>query len=602
MVECLVSWMVILGTSYLWGYASLGGFLRLSGRLTDSCRQEKVNWKIDDCIFAGMCALTVYAQIWSVFYKVGAVALLVVVAADIVILFTAKEHISVELKNYFRQNNRAYSILILIVCAIIGCIALKLTALSVSHYDSSLYHAQSIRWIEEYGVVKGLGNLHNRFAYNSAFFCLQALFSFSFILGKSLHTVNGFIAAAFLCYSVCSAKVWKNRRVSGSDFVRLALLTYVVSEKSFYSSPGSDLLSVGLVLYIMCKWISCQEDRDDRLIPYIELCFLAVWAVSVKLSASVIVFLAIYPAIELLKNKEWKQIALCLLIGIGIMAPFLVRNVIISGYLVYPYPELDLFGVDWKMPSYTLLFDRNEITAWGRGLRDVFRFNEPARVWFPIWYETLGSLKKWWWLAVLGGCILMIKCFCKLGCAIWKGSTKGNALKDALNYILMVFTMIGCTFVWFIGSPLPRYGVGYLVMLSLFGIGEMVIMMNGKMEQFGVEPICYAFVLGLLAAPYGEQTEVNLLRVPDYQIFSYDEVVVGQQSFYLPNGGDQIGYAVFPSTPYGRRLDEIEFRGDTLCEGFRMKSEYKEAYVSTYGEVYEYNMFDKSTGAIEEGR
>ena len=43
------------------------------------------------------------------------------------------------------------------------------------HVDTGLYHAQAIRWIEEYGVVCGLGNLHSRFAYNSAAFALCAL-------------------------------------------------------------------------------------------------------------------------------------------------------------------------------------------------------------------------------------------------------------------------------------------------------------------------------------------------------------------------------------------------------------------------------------------
>lgn len=60
------------------------------------------------------------------------------------------------------------------------------------HYDSDLYHAQSIRWIEEYGVVPGLGNLHERFAYNSSFFALSALFSMKFLCGTSMHTMSGF--------------------------------------------------------------------------------------------------------------------------------------------------------------------------------------------------------------------------------------------------------------------------------------------------------------------------------------------------------------------------------------------------------------------------
>ena len=71
----------------------------------------------------------------------------------------------------------------------------------IIHYDTGLYHAQSIRWIEEYGVVPGLGNLHTRLAYNSASFCLSALYSFAFLGGQSYHCVAGFLA--FLLAVVC---------------------------------------------------------------------------------------------------------------------------------------------------------------------------------------------------------------------------------------------------------------------------------------------------------------------------------------------------------------------------------------------------------------
>ena len=263
MIECLVSWIVILITSYLWGYASLGGFVQVSRCLTRKCKTEEVDWQVDDYIMAGMCMLTVYAQVFSVLYRVGEIVLVVVIAADIIILFVVKAQLTVELKQYFHSENRLNTIFAGIVCVIVGVIVSKLTALPAGHYDSSLYHAQSIRWIEEYGVVKGLGNLHNRFAYNSAFFCLQALFSFSFLLGKSLHTINGFIAAIFLCYALCSAKVWKNKRVTVSDFLRLGLIAHIISESAVFSSPGSDILSVGLVLYIVFKWFSYKDDRRD---------------------------------------------------------------------------------------------------------------------------------------------------------------------------------------------------------------------------------------------------------------------------------------------------------------------------------------------------
>lgn len=56
----------------------------------------------------------------------------------------------------------------------------------ICHFDTeilscfliaSLYHAQAVRWYEEYGVVKGLGNLQWHFAYNSSYFAFAALFS-----------------------------------------------------------------------------------------------------------------------------------------------------------------------------------------------------------------------------------------------------------------------------------------------------------------------------------------------------------------------------------------------------------------------------------------
>ena len=64
-------------------------------------------------------------------------------------------------------------------------------------YDTALYHNQAIQWIEESGVVKGLGNLHNRLAYNSSFFALQALFNWASVCGQSLHGMNSFIAIVF---------------------------------------------------------------------------------------------------------------------------------------------------------------------------------------------------------------------------------------------------------------------------------------------------------------------------------------------------------------------------------------------------------------------
>ncbi len=69
----------------------------------------------------------------------------------------------------------AFLILFFIVWAIILLINAGPTMMD----DTESYHIQSIKWIQEYGSVPGIVNLHVRFGFNSSWFSSVALFSFS---------------------------------------------------------------------------------------------------------------------------------------------------------------------------------------------------------------------------------------------------------------------------------------------------------------------------------------------------------------------------------------------------------------------------------------
>ena len=100
------------------------------------------------------------------------------------------------------------------------------TSRGYMHVDTGLYHAQAIRWIEEYGVVPGLGNLHSRFAYNSAAFPLCAVYSMRWLGGslfpEGMHAVQGFLA---LLVGIHCASLADTGR---ADF-RLAVLSFYFS-------------------------------------------------------------------------------------------------------------------------------------------------------------------------------------------------------------------------------------------------------------------------------------------------------------------------------------------------------------------------------------
>lgn len=170
-----------------------------------------------------------------------------------------------------------------------------------------LYHGQSIRWIEEYGVVKGLGNLHGRFGYNSSIFAVSALYSMKFLMGRSLHGVNGLIAFLLSLTALDLRKCFRRRKMLLSDYARVGLVYYLTTIWDEILAPSSDYTVMCTIFFIVIKWLTLLESEDQEnknsIAPYALLCVVGVYAITLKLSAGLILLLVIKPAFMLLKGK-----------------------------------------------------------------------------------------------------------------------------------------------------------------------------------------------------------------------------------------------------------------------------------------------------------
>jgi hypothetical protein len=61
-----------------------------------------------------------------------------------------------------------------------------------------LYHFNTIRWLNEYPLVPGLGNLHGRLAYNQSFFTYAASVNFYPLFHHGHNVANSFLLLLFL--------------------------------------------------------------------------------------------------------------------------------------------------------------------------------------------------------------------------------------------------------------------------------------------------------------------------------------------------------------------------------------------------------------------
>ena len=553
MLKVLVNWLYIALTT-----ACLGTGIAVLA-------ENKLHYRFknaDSILAMGLISATVYAQIWSLFYKVGILAnIVLLILCALSFLYGRKQiahliHVQRDKDSILKGIGLGILILIWAYC----------TSRGYMHYDSDLYHAQSIRWIEEYGIVKGLGNIHVRFAYNSSFFALSALYSMPYLFGQSMHSVNGLMALILSVEALRIVHAWKRKKLLLSDFARAAALFYLTLIYSDIMAPASDYAIMCTVFYIIIKWLNQLEDEQeaDNVTPYALLCVAGVYAVSLKLTAGLILILVLKPAIMLIRKKRWKEIILYLCMGIGVITPWLIRTVWISGYLLYPFPALDIFSVDWKLPAQAAALDAAEIKTWGRGLNNAALVNMPMTEWFPQWFQTmLPKLGKLFIIAdiisIILGVIMLINLLFR---------RKADKIKD----IGLVWLAIAASYLfWQLSAPLLRYGYAYILLLIALTGGMMwtAICIKIKLADTGSMDRILCILLLMLGFvkiwSLGGYivTQSNLpyyVAQQNYGSYELDSYEVNGVTFYYPVSGDRVGYDAFPAIP---RKVEITFRGDT---------------------------------------
>ena len=550
--------MEITALSFLWLFISsmiMGIFI--CSVLPEGCGEY---YDLDLVLIVGVMGLTVYAEVFSLFHRVGFLAVVVLLLGEVIILWVRRSAV----KHYVLQMNviNKSGIKAVVLTLMILFFAAVATQ-EPTHYDTYLYHAQAIEWIEKYGVVAGLGNLHNRFAYNSAFLCLQALFSWKSVLGQSLHGMNAYLGMIMAVYAVFTFSPLKKESFKTSDLLNLLLLFYIMTSLETMSSPNTDLLPMMIVVYVLSKWMRYTEQNVIKDYEGI-LCLIAVYGITVKLSILPLALLAVKPVFTYLKKRDWRKLCFYAVMALVIVLPFMIRNVVISGYLLYPYAQLDLFDVDWKMPAYTVIRDNHEIMAWGRGLRDVNRYSEPFSVWFPVWFTELRMTEKLLFY-------LNIPCLAETVIFIlWVCKDKRSQYSDS---VLLKSVSAAGLLMWLFTAPLIRYGLVYLFLLPAFEVGfwirkyvreinRLILLLTGTVIGYGIAGYLNRSIPLQYPRPYGEYECVE----NEFQ----NGVVI-----WSPKRGDQTGYLNFPATPYAGQLERIEMRGDNLADGFRIKANNK---------------------------
>lgn len=527
----------------------------------------------------GIMAVTVYAEIFSLFYKVGFVANVILIIVTAAIVLILRKHFFQRI-SYLFKDRRLPEILGLTIGIILMVLFVSYgSSRGFFHYDSDLYHGQAIRWIEEYGVVKGLGNLHVRLAYNSASFALSALYSFSFLGGQSFHAVPGYLVLIVLldCFKLVGHVIGKEVKVA--DFARIGVAYYCFNIFDEMVSPASDYFAMLFFLFSVVKALEIaeSEEHETKTEEYALIAMMAVYSITLKLSAVPAVLLTVVPVVRFGKDKKVKRIFVYLCGGILISAPFFIRNYLLSGWLFYPSTSIDIFSPKWKIPESMANIDAADIVAYGRGYTYGEASTYSFGVWFPHWIQTLSRTEKVLFTASLTGVILFL-----FSLIIRKG------LKEIHLPEITVILSFGF---WLVSAPLVRYGQGFILLLPTMMAGDTILGLvnlsnkgkeggaaEGKVKRMGtvillaVSVIFFSYKITVTVLNF----KSNLLlpyyvKQRDYGVYEMAENSVDGITVYTPAGGDQTGYAPFPATPC--IVEGLHLMGDDICDGFYVEQQ-----------------------------
>lgn len=553
MLTIILDWFFILFTAFCIGFA----FSHFAEKILHYRLRRTTS-----ILMAGIIMATVYAQIFSLFYRVNVEADIILVIVCIVICIVMGRRMLGFLGEAFRACPLPCRILIPLLFLVWS----YFTSRGYMVPDMDMYHGQSIRWIEEYGAVKGIGLLHCRFGYNSSIFAVSALYSMKFLGGQSLHAVNGLIAFLLSCIALDLRKCFPRRKMLLSDYARAALVYYLTTIWDEIIAPSSDYAVMCTIFFIIISWLTLLEEEDgeirNNIAPYALLCVAGVYALTLKLTAGLILVLVLKPAYLLLREKRWKEICIYLMLGLAVAVPWMTRTVIITGWLFYPFAALDLFQVDWKMTDVSIInTDAYLIKIWAKGanrLADGTRLG----VWFPNWFRNiLSSTEKLLISADILSCVLVF------------GTTVRVFAKrqwQKLDTLLVFVTVLCCYLFWQFSAPMLRYGYAHVLLLAALTVGYALEKLNIARVFYVLLIVYGAYKLyvgcdyikaGLSASNYIWQQTYDT-----YEVVSYE--LDGFTFYYSPNSGPT-GYDPFPTTP--AQATNVERRGDELKDGFRMK-------------------------------
>jgi hypothetical protein len=526
MLLIIISWIYIFWTALSFGLAF--------------SKRVKVN--PTDLIFiviTGLFSITLLASIWAFWFPIAKEFHLLFFGLTALLWYQNKSAAKSLLATTFSTINSfnktiKWSFFISSLMIIAKC------ATTPYLVDNETYYIQTIKWLNEYGLVKGLANLHLFLGQASPWHITQSIYNFNFIYDR-FNDINGFLLLFFNFFVFLNWQKYLTSQNKIALIFALCPLSYLFLFQ-FISAPSPDFPIYIFSFLLFYHW--CNSNQISKHDLLLKLSILALFAAFIKITAFPLLLLPLgYYCWEY--KSVYKNLGTLKIAAGTTITVIVVKNSILTGYPFFPFQFLSFPNLNYKVPTEIMEFFFSE--------KMMYNFCIPYNSFENV--TTLAKINSYFFHNGLDSIIAIITV---LLCIISPIYMHKSAYKKQLYAIYCLFILV----LILLGYSSPQYRF-YVYFTIFFGLALLSLFIKSQKAISLLNGLSISLLLLLLCIPLSFKAITANKLLEKNNTFCYRNLVVPEANskYQLKFKGDSRGNLKF-NTPINPPLFWINGNGN----------------------------------------
>ena len=436
--------------------------------------------------------------------------------------------------------------------------------------------------LNENKVIFGLANVHFRFAHISILQYLSAA-NLNYLFSISNITVPvASLVAVYIYHIIGKCFEFLQKEMIIESFIVFLIVIYSLYSFNRYSNFGNDASAHIYLFIIFVYFLELTKTDSLNNTFYYKVSFLIIFLFTLK-TFMILTFILPVLVFFLTRNKykiiKDKNSIICIIL---ILAWF-VKNVIVSGCLIYPLKSTCLTSLkyfDLERTNESHLVSEAWSKGWSNQSSNILDFESYNKNfnWLKTWSEQhfYKIIEKFSPFMVFSLIILLIFLINnKFSRTVAAKVTKKISIKFFIYFLICLFFSI----MWFLNFPLYRYGQSFLTLTFILFLVLMVSNFIYRQNKTFLKKLYKTFIIfGLIVF-----ISKNFIRIIDKyndnyydypwpQIYSLDKteknnlqkfkrITKDEKILYFYSKGDNCMYSKSPCSNYEIKRLNLEYLG-----------------------------------------